>query len=114
MEIRKILQRTDGIKYLIIPKKSDLKKGDYVMIIKINQKEVIENKETETSEEKEEEKEVPEIEEAELKSIVVKELPVQQVNIGLTEDGGKVNLISVEDALTEIYQDIKLIKKAVA
>ena len=41
MEIRKILRRTDGIKYLIVPKKSDLKKDDYVMIIKINKEEVI-------------------------------------------------------------------------
>jgi len=38
MEIRKILLRTDGIKYLIIPKASDLKKGDFVMITKIDEK----------------------------------------------------------------------------
>lgn len=35
MEIRKVLLRTDGIKYLIIPKGSDLKKGDYVKITKM-------------------------------------------------------------------------------
>ena len=46
MEIRKILLRTDGIKYLIIPKASDLEKGDFVMITKINQKD-IEKKEKE-------------------------------------------------------------------
>ena len=40
MEIRKILLRTDGIKYLIIPKASDLKKGDFVMITKLNEKEI--------------------------------------------------------------------------
>jgi len=40
MEIRKILLRTDGIKYLIIPKNSDLKKGDFVMITKLNEKDI--------------------------------------------------------------------------
>lgn len=40
MEIRKVLIRTDGIKYLIIPKKSYIKPGDFVMIEKVNQKEV--------------------------------------------------------------------------
>jgi hypothetical protein len=35
MEIRKVLLRTDGIKYLIIPKGSELKKGDYVKITKM-------------------------------------------------------------------------------
>lgn len=35
MEIRKVLLRTDGIKYLIIPKASDLQKGDYVKITKM-------------------------------------------------------------------------------
>ena len=40
MEIRKILLRTDGIKYLIIPKASDLEKGDFVMITKLNEKEI--------------------------------------------------------------------------
>ncbi len=39
-EIKKVLVRTDGIKYIIIPKKSKIKKGDYVMIKKISNKEV--------------------------------------------------------------------------
>lgn len=43
MEIRKILLRTDGIKYLVIPKRSELNAGDFVMLIKINEKEVIKN-----------------------------------------------------------------------
>jgi len=43
MEIKKVLLRTDGIKYLIIPKNSDLKKDDLVMINKIDQKEEIKN-----------------------------------------------------------------------
>lgn len=32
MEIRKVLIRTDGIKYLIIPKKSKIKSGELVLI----------------------------------------------------------------------------------
>jgi len=43
MEIKKILKRTDGIKYLIIPKASELQAGDLVMINKIDEKEVIKN-----------------------------------------------------------------------
>jgi hypothetical protein len=37
MEVRKILIRTDGIKYIIIPKKSDLKAGDFVKVIKLEE-----------------------------------------------------------------------------
>ena len=33
-EIRKVLERKDGIKMVIIPKKSKIKKGDYVKVIK--------------------------------------------------------------------------------
>lgn len=40
MEIRKVLIRTDGIKYLIIPKKSKINAGEYVGIIKIDEREV--------------------------------------------------------------------------
>ena len=43
MEIKKVLLRKDGIKYLIIPKNSDLKKDDLFMINKIDQKEEIKN-----------------------------------------------------------------------
>ncbi len=32
MEIRKVLIRTDGIKYLIIPKKSKIKNGELVLV----------------------------------------------------------------------------------
>jgi len=32
MEIRKVLGRKDGIKMVIIPKKSEIKVGDYVTI----------------------------------------------------------------------------------
>lgn len=45
MEVRKVLERKDGVKMVIVPKNSDIKKGDYVMINKLdnkkpNQKEV--------------------------------------------------------------------------
>jgi len=40
MEVTKCLGRKDGIKYAIIPKKSDIVKGDAIMITKINEKEV--------------------------------------------------------------------------
>ena len=43
MEVRKCLERTDGIKYVIIPKKSDIKKGDPIAIIKLDEKEVKKN-----------------------------------------------------------------------
>ena len=43
MEIRKVLLRTDGIKYLIIPKKSNIKAGDFVAIKTIDEKEVMKN-----------------------------------------------------------------------
>ena len=32
MEIRKVLQRKDGIKMVIIPKKSNIQKGDLVLV----------------------------------------------------------------------------------
>ena len=32
MEIRKVLIRTDGIKYLIIPKRSKIKEGELVLV----------------------------------------------------------------------------------
>jgi len=40
MEIRKVLERKDGVKLCIIPKKSDINGGDYVVINKV-EKEVI-------------------------------------------------------------------------
>ena len=43
MEIRKVLERNDGVKYLIIPRASLLKKWDYVAMIKIDEKEVMKN-----------------------------------------------------------------------
>ena len=43
MEIRRVLERKDGIKYLIIPKRSDINPGDHVGIVKINQTEVEKN-----------------------------------------------------------------------
>lgn len=43
MEIRKCLERKDGVKMVIVPKNSDIKKGDYVKIEKIKKKEVKNN-----------------------------------------------------------------------
>jgi len=71
-----------------------------------------------------EKKEIPELEkesktekkteETERKIIVVKELPMQPTNIGtITATGEEVELKSEDEALTEIYNDIKEIKKAV-
>ena len=40
MEIKRVLQRKDGIKMVIIPKDSDIVKDDFVMIKKIDEKEV--------------------------------------------------------------------------
>lgn len=39
IEIRKVLERKDGIKMVIIPKKSEIKKDDYVKIIKLEKEE---------------------------------------------------------------------------
>ena len=39
IEVRRILERSDKIKYLIIPKKSQLVKGDLVIIRKLNTEE---------------------------------------------------------------------------
>jgi hypothetical protein len=32
MEVRKVLERKDGIKMVIIPKKSEIKKGELVLV----------------------------------------------------------------------------------
>jgi hypothetical protein len=40
MEVTKVLERKDGIKYVIIPKKSDLNKGDCIAIIKLNEEDI--------------------------------------------------------------------------
>lgn len=37
MEIRRVLERKDGTKMVIIPKYCDIKKGDYVKIIKFEE-----------------------------------------------------------------------------
>jgi hypothetical protein len=39
MEVKKVLIRSDGVKYIIIPKKSDLNAGDYVQLIKVKKEE---------------------------------------------------------------------------
>ena len=40
IEKRKCLGRKDGVKMVIVPKNSKIKKGDYVKIEKVNKKEV--------------------------------------------------------------------------
>lgn len=40
MEVTKCLRRKDGIKLAIIPKKSKIRKGDCIAIIKLEEKEV--------------------------------------------------------------------------
>lgn len=37
MEIKRVLIRSDGVKYIIIPKKSNLQVGDYVRLIKLTE-----------------------------------------------------------------------------
>lgn len=44
MEIKKVLLRVDGVKYIIIPRNSDLKKGDCVKIIKMEEEDGRERK----------------------------------------------------------------------
>ena len=48
------------------------------------------------------------------KIVVVPELPTQPYNAVKSEAGEDLTLITISDALTEIYNDIKDIKKAVA
>lgn len=50
----------------------------------------------------------------EQKIAVVNELPTQAYNEVELEDGEKVTLITINQAITEMYQDIKEIKKALA
>ena len=35
MEVKKVLVRKDGVKYIIIPKRSELNAGDLIKLIKI-------------------------------------------------------------------------------
>lgn len=37
MEVKKILQRPDGTKYIIVPRGSKLSRGDYVRLIKLEE-----------------------------------------------------------------------------
>jgi hypothetical protein len=48
------------------------------------------------------------------KIVVVAELPTQQINKVITESNESLSLITITDALTEMYHDIKEIKKIVA
>jgi hypothetical protein len=48
------------------------------------------------------------------KIVVVPELPTQPYNRVKTEEGEDLTLITISDALTEIFNDVREIKKAVA
>lgn len=54
------------------------------------------------------------MEKSEQKIAVVMELPTQQYNEVKLEDGSSVKLVSLVDALTEMYNDIKEIKKSIS
>jgi len=53
-------------------------------------------------------------EEVKEKTIVVQELPNQAVRQAKLPTGEIANLLTVDEALTEMYDDIKAIKKATA
>jgi len=40
MEVTKLLERKDGIKYAIIPMKSEIQKGDCIAIIKLTEEDI--------------------------------------------------------------------------
>ena len=46
--------------------------------------------------------------------LVVNELPKQQTRVAETEKGEPLKLITIEEAITEMYEDIKEIRKALA
>ena len=46
--------------------------------------------------------------------LVVSELPTQQVRSGLDKDGNEYDLITIEEALTELLTHVRQIKKSVA
>jgi len=50
----------------------------------------------------------------EQKIAVVMELPTQAYDTVQMQDGSSVKLVSLVDALTEMYNDIKEIKKAIS
>jgi len=50
---------------------------------------------------------------SERKIVVVPELPTQPLTNVKTEEGEDLTLMTIGDALTELYSDIKEIKKAV-
>lgn len=47
-------------------------------------------------------------------TLVVAQLPQQVVTEATTEDGKSYNLVTIEQALTEILNDIRHIKKSIA
>ena len=49
-----------------------------------------------------------------IETVVVKEFPTQKVNRGVGDDGKEYQLITVEEALTEILNRVREIEKSVA
>ena len=45
---------------------------------------------------------------------VVKELPQQEIRVGADAEGNEYNFVTIEEALTEILNNIREIKKSVA
>ena len=69
-----------------------------------------EKTETEKEESKKEEKETKD---NEVPIFVVNELPTVQTRNGYDNDGKQLNCITTNEAITEMYNDIKEIKKAI-
>lgn len=70
--------------------------------------------ETETEEEQEMKplKPIKKEKTTETDTVVVTELPTQQIREVIAEDGKKITLISIDEALTEILKNTREIKKA--
>ena len=49
----------------------------------------------------------------EIKILVVKELPQEPMRLVKGEDGSEYNLITIEEAIMNIMEDVKQIKKSV-
>jgi len=50
----------------------------------------------------------------ESKTVVVDELPTQQVRTFVGEDGENYNVVTISEALQEILEGVRLIKKSIA
>ncbi len=64
---------------------------------------------------KEEKADTPEIEpkEVEVPVVVVKEIPTVETRNGVDQNGNPVRILTMEEAVTEIYKDFKAMRKAI-